>query len=420
MIFRQWAVLRGQRDFGRLFAGMTVGTFGANLNAIALPLTAVIFLDASPSQMGILGAVALAPFLVFGLPAGVWVDRLPYRTTLVSSGLAGAILVGTVPLLTVLHVLAMWQLYVIGFLVGICTLFSSLASTTFVPRLVPKGQLLQANAALSQSGTIMGVTGSAAGGALVQVLTAPIALVVDAAASLVAAVCHGLIREPGKVIRPDSSQRERLGASILEGFRAVYEQPILRVMMLSATLGALAGQVQAVVLMLFFAKDLGLEAGVIGALVAVAGVAGVVGALVAAPFTAWAGHGRTFLAGTLIASLAGIVLALAGGPAWLVLVVVVASQVLRGLGQPLYSVNQVTVRQALSPEGTLARVNATWRFLVFGMQPIGALIGGLLGETVGLRGTILLSGAGMLLATAIAAMSPIRSLRTLPGEDGVA
>ncbi|MBM7783397.1 MFS transporter [Tenggerimyces flavus] len=410
---RQWAVLRSHRDFRNLFAGTTVGTFGANLNAIALPLTAVIFLDASPSQMGVLGAVALAPFLIFGLPAGVWVDRIPYRTTLLACNIAAAVLTGTVPLLAVLGVLAMWQLYVIGFLTGICVLFSSLASTTFVPLLVPKDQLLQANAALSQSGTIMGVSGSAAGGALVQVLTAPIALVVDAVSSLIAAVLQGLIRQPGKVIEK-TVRRQRLGASIVEGFRTVYAQPILRVMLVAATLGALAGQVQTVVLMLFFANDLGLEAGAIGLLVAVAGVAGVVGALIAAPFTERVGHGPTFLAGTLIASLAGIVLAMAGGPPAAILVVAVASQVLRGLGQPLYSVNQVTVRQALTPPDMLARVNATWRFLVFGMQPIGALVGGVLGETVGLRATILLSGAGMLVAVAFTALSPIRSLRTLP------
>lgn len=407
----QWAVLRTQRDFRRLFAGTTVGTFGANLNAIALPLTAVIFLDAKPAQMGILGAVALAPFLLFGLPAGVWVDRVPYRTTLLATNAAAAGLTGTVPLLAILNVLAMWQLYVIGFLTGICVLFSSLASTTFVPLLVPKDQLLQANAALAQSSTIMGVTGSAAGGALVQVLTAPIALLVDAASSAAAAVLQGRIRQPGKVKK---SARERLGKSIAEGFRTIHAQPILRMMLVTATLGALAGQVQAVVLMLFFAHDLGLEPGAIGALVAVAGVAGVVGALFAAPFTERLGHGRTFLAGTLIASLAGIVLAMAGGPPAAILVVAVVSQVLRGIGPPLYGINQVTVRQALTPPELLARVNATWRFLVFGMQPIGALVGGLLGETVGLRATILLSGAGMLVAVAITALSPIRSLRTLP------
>jgi MFS family permease len=414
MIMRQWAVLRASPDFAKLFAGTTAGSFGGSLSAIALPLTAVIYLDASPSQMGVLGAVELAPFLVLGLPAGVWVDRLPYRTTLVSSGLAAAVLTGSIPLLAVLGMLAMWQLYVIGFLTGVCVLFSSLASTTFVPMLVSKSHLLQANSALSQSGAVMGVTGSAAGGALVQLLTAPVALVVDAVAALVSAVCSGLIRQPGKVVQPHDTPREGLLRSIAAGFRAVTGHPILRALLTSATLGALAGQVQAVVLMLFFARELGLAPSVIGVLVAVSGVAGVVGAVMAAPFTERIGHGRTFLTGTLFASLAGIVLAMAGGPLWLVVVVAVASQVFRGLGPPLYSVNQVTVRQALTAPEMLARVNASWRFLVFGMQPIGALLGGLLGETVGLRGTILISGAGMLLAVAIAAMSPLRSLRTLP------
>lgn len=415
VVRRHWGVLAAYPDFLKLFGGTTVSQLGSSVTTVALPLTGVVFLDATPWEMGLLGAAGFVPFLVLGLPAGVWVDRLPYRTVLVLADLSRALLFGAIPALAAFGVLRMWQLYVLSLLAGIGTLFDSLVSTTFVPRLVGREHLLQANAAQGQSMAVTNAGGSAIGGALVQLLTAPIAIAVDAASFVLAAICKAFIGEPGVVERRVDGERESLWTGIGIGVRAVFGRPILRALIISAMLGATFGQAQAVVVMLFFAGELGLEPGLIGVVVAVSGVSAVLGAAVASPATERFGHGATYFAGIIVSAAAGLVLAAAGGPLPLVVVVVVLGQLLRGAGNPLYSVNQVTIRQTLTPPELLARVNATWRFLVFGAQPLGALLGGALGGAVGLRMTLVLSSLGMAVAVMIAALSPIRSLRTLPG-----
>lgn len=410
-MLRQWSVLARYPDFLKLFTGSTISLFGSSITTVALPLTAVVVLNASPLEMGLLGAAGFLPYLLIGLPAGVWIDRMRYRTVLIAADVSRAVLLGAVPVLAVLDALQMWQLYVIALLAGVGSLFDSLVSTSFTPSLVDRAHLLQANSALTQSNAIISTTGSAAGGALVQLLTAPIAIVVDAFSFLFSAVWKAFIRTAGPSHEP--ARQQPLWPALVEGFRAIAGQPILRPLLLSATIGALAGQVQAVILVLFLARELGLPPSLVGVAIAVSGAASIVGALLAAPVTERLGHGQAYITGGLIASLAGFVLAAAAGPVFVVVAVVVVSQVLRGGGPPLYSVNQVTLRQALAAPEMLSRVNATWRFLVFGTQPIGAVVGGALAGAAGLRTAMVVSSIGMVLSVAVAAWSPLRSLKTL-------
>jgi MFS family permease len=410
-MLRQWSVLARYPDFLKLFTGSTISLFGSSITAVALPLTAVVVLNASPFEMGLLGAAGFLPYLLIGLPAGVWIDRMSYRTVLVTADVSRAVLLGAVPVLALLDVLEMWQLYVIALLAGVGTLFDSVASTSFVPSLVGREQLLQANSASVQSNTVVSTTGSALGGALVQLLTAPIAIVVDAVSFLVSAVCKAFIRTPGPA--HELAERKRLLPALVEGFRAIADEPVLRPLFASATIGALAGQIQGVLLVLFLARELHLPPSLVGVMIAVSGVASVVGAMLATPLTERLGHGRAYITGGLLASLAGFVLAVAAGPMLVVVGVVVVGQVLRGGGPPLYGVNQQTIRQSLAAPEMLARVNATWRFLVFGMQPIGAVLGGALAGAAGLRTAMVVSSLGMLLSVAVAAWSPLRSLKTL-------
>lgn len=415
-LLRQWSVLARYPDFARLFAGDSTSMLGSSVTTVALPLTAVLVLDASPAQMGLLGAVGLLPHLLVGLPAGVWVGRIPYRRTLVLADLTQVLLLGAIPLLALLDVLAIWQLYVIVLAAGGCALFGSLAATSFVPVLVDRAQLLQANSAIAQSNSVVATVGSALGGALVQLLTAPIAILVDALSFLVAAVCKSRIRANARAVESAGSPRvSGLAGEIGAGLRAVFGDPILRPMIASAALGALAGQMQNVILVLFLARDLHLSATLVGLVVAVGGAASIVGAVLAAPITARVGHGPGFILGGFLAALAGFGLAAAAGPLPLLVGVLLLAQFVRGAGPPLYSINQTTVRQSLAAPGMLARVNATWRFLVFGMQPLGALLGGVVGGAIGLRGTFLVGSLAMLAAVAIAVGSPLRTFRRLPG-----
>ncbi|GAA3412640.1 MFS transporter [Streptosporangium vulgare] len=413
---RPWPVLRRHPDFRRLFVGNSTSLLGSSVTTVALPLTAVVHLNASPAQMGLLGAAALLPHLVLGLPAGVWVDRMPYRRTLVLADLAQTLLLGSVPVAAVLGVLQMWHLYVVMVLTGVCGLFETVTAQSFTPLLVPREQLLPANSALMLSNTTVATTGSALGGVLVSLLTAPIAIAVDAVSFLLAGLCKARIRTPGPAVAAERHERH-LRADILDGVRALFAHRVVRATTLAATLGALGGQIQNVVLVLYLVRDLKLSPAAIGVVIAIGGVAGILGALVVAPITQRIGPGRSFVTGMFLAAVSGLVLAAAGSPLSLTLAVLAAAQVLRGAGPSLYSVNQQTLRQLLTVPALLSRVNATWRFLVYGTQPLGALLGGLLGSLLGLRATLVIGSGVMLLGTAIAYASPLRSLRELPAQE---
>jgi MFS family permease len=411
------SVLVQHRDFRRLFAGNSVSLLGSSVTGVALPLTAVVYLHASPAEMGLLGAVTLLPYLVLSLPAGVWVDRFPYRRLLVSADLVQAVLLGSIPVLAVLGALRLWQLYVVAVLAGAASLFENVTAQSFTPRLVSRQQLVPANSALMLSTAAVGTTGSALGGILVSLLTAPVAIAADAVSFLLAALCKARIRAPGlSAVVPARTGKSRLRADITEGLREVFGHPIVRPAMLAATVGAFGGQLQGVVLILFLVRDAGLPPALVGVVIAVGGVAAVGGAFLATPLTARLGPGPAFILGMLLAAVAGIVLACAFPPLALALTVLVAAQLLRGAGPPLYSVNQQTFRQALLAPGMLSRANASWRFLVFGTQVFGALLGGLIGSFLGLRAALLISSAIMLAGVAIACSSPLRSLRSLPAE----
>lgn len=408
-----WTVLRRYRDFRWLFAGNSVSLLGSSVTTVALPLTAVVYLHASAVQMGLLSAAALLPHLILALPAGVWVDRVPYRCLLVLADLAQMLLLGLVPVLAVLGVLRIWQLFVVAAAAGACNVFEMVTAPSFTPRLVPRQQLLPANGTLMISRTAVATSGAALGGLLVSLVTAPIAIAADAASFLLAALCKARIRSPGQAVVGDAP-RGNLRTEIIGGLRIVFAGKIIRTLTLAATIGALGGQMQAVILVLFLVRGLGLPGGLVGVVIAAGGLAGVFGALAAVRMTERIGRGPASLTGSFLASAGGLVLAAASRPLPLVLAIVVAAQVLRGVGPSLYGVNQQTFRQALIPPAALSRANATWRFLVFGMQPAGALLGGLTGSALGLRATLVISSAVMLGGTAFAFASPLRTLRDLP------
>lgn len=409
-----WGVLVRHADFRRVFVGGSISLFGSSVTTVALPLTGVIYLHASAAEMGVLSAVGWLPHLVLGLPAGVWVDRLPYRRILIISDLSQAVLIGVIPASAVLGLLQMWHLYVVALLAGAANLFATVAAQSFTPQLVPRDQLLPANSALMLSNATVNTTGSALGGLLVTAFTAPVAMVVDAASFLVSALCKMRIRTPGRVGASSAEKRPMtLRTDIVEGWRAVFTHPILRKVIVAATIGAFAGQMQAVVLILYLVRDISLKAGEIGALVAFSGVAGVVGATAAPWVTRRLGPGPTFIAGMAFASVSGLVLAAATGPFLVAFAILVLAQFLRGIGPSLYGINQQTFRQALIPAELLSRVNATWRFFAFGGQAIGALLGGAAGAALGFRATLVVSSCLMLAGTAVALVSPVRGLRDL-------
>ncbi len=391
------------REFLKLWIGQAVSSSGSAITRVAMPLVAVVTLGASPVEMGLLSALTVVPNLVLGLPAGVWVSRVSRRWVMIVADGGQAVLLASIPVLSAMGLLRMEHLYVVALLAGVLTLLSETASLTLLPALVPRSFLMRANSASMLNQTVASTTGPSVAGVLTQVASAPFAIAVDSLSFVVSAVASFLIKEP-----PLPAAAPARGYRLLEGLRELFGSPVLSALILSATIASLAGAAQAPLVVLYLVRDLHWQPLLVGVAVAVTGVSSVIGAMVAPAYSRKLGIGRAYVSGQLLASLAGAVLAIG----WLPLVLL--AQLMSGLGMPLYGVPQRTLRQALVPEHLLAQVIATWRTLVIGGQTVGALAGGLAATYLGVRATLLLSCAGMLVGVTVAARSPLRRLVNLP------
>ena len=411
MLQRYRSVLRLHPDFLKLWSGQSISSFGSAVTTLALPLTAVLVLQASPVQMGILAAVGFLPHLALGLPAGVWVDRWPRRPILIVTDLGRAVLLASVPVLALLGALRMDYLYAVTVLIGVCTLFFDVAATSYLPSLVSRDDLLEANSASALSSALASTAGPAIAGGLVQLFTAPVAIAVDAASYVVSALCSSLIRTRET---PAPAAQRRLWSEVGEGLRVLIDDPILRPIIGASTVGSFGGAMRQAVLVLYLVRDLGLAPTLLGLVFAAGGVASVLGALLAGPVRDRIGPGPAIVGGTLLWCAGNALLPLARGPLAVVMALAIAAQVMSGIGTPVYSINQITVRQAIVPSRLLGRVNASRRFLVFGVIPLGALLGGALGQALGLRSVLVVGVAWQALSVLWLLLSPVRTLRQTP------
>ncbi|HEY8745385.1 MAG TPA: MFS transporter [Chloroflexota bacterium] len=411
MLQRYRSVLRLHPDFLKLWSGQSISSFGSAVTTLALPLTAVLVLQASPVQMGILAAVGFLPHLALGLPAGVWVDRWPRRPILIVTDLGRAVLLASVPVLALLGALRMDYLYGVTVLIGVCTLLFDVAATSYVPALVSRDDLLEANSASALSSALASTAGPAIAGGLVQLFTAPVAIAVDAASYVVSALCSSLIRTRET---PAPAAQRRLWSEVGEGLRVLIDDPILRPIIGASTVGSFGGAMRQAVLVLYLVRDLGLAPTLLGLVFAAGGVASVLGALLAGPVRDRIGPGPAIVGGTLLWCAGNALLPLARGPLAVVMALAIAAQVMSGIGTPVYSINQITVRQAIVPSRLLGRVNASRRFLVFGVIPLGALLGGAQGQALGLRSVLVVGVAWQALSVLWLLLSPVRTLRQTP------
>jgi MFS family permease len=402
------AILWRQPDFRYLWAAQAVSLAGSAVTSLALPLTAALLLGASPAQMGLLGAATGAPALLFSLVVGAWVDRWPRRPILVAADVARALLLGTIPLAALLGGLRMAHLYAVAFAVGSLSLLFDIAATSFLPAVLLRQRLVEGNSALQLGEAVTRVAGPSAAGVLVQLVTAPVAIAADALSYLASALLLSRIRtrEPA----PVQQGRQRLWREISEGVRLLLGHPALRAMTVSSALGSLAMSIQGTLLVLYATGDLGLTPSLLGLVFSSRGLTSLLGAALAGPLGRRLGAGRAIVWGTLAEAVGALLLPLASGPLTVAVPLLVAGQALLGAGTPVYSVNQVSLRQALTPDRLLGRVNAGRRFVVFGIGPVGALLGGALGEGLGVRLALFAGGLSMALAFFAAWLSPLRTL----------
>jgi len=399
-------------NFMKFWSGQTVSLFGSQITFLALPLTAVLVLEATPTQVGILIAVEALPSLLIGLFVGVWVDHYRRLPILIVAELGRAVLLGVVPVAAILGLLRIEHLYIVCFSVSVLGLFFGVAHRSFLPSLVGREHLVEANSKLEMSNSVAEIVGPGVAGGLVQVVTAPIAIVVDAISSLVSAVLLGLIRVSEPVPRP--AEQQNIGKEIGEGLEFVLRDRLLRSIAGCLSTLYLFNSVLEAVFILYVTQELGIGAGLLGLIFA----GGSVGFLVGAFLLGWVvrrfGWGPGIMVGLLLVGLSDLLVPLVRGSVVVAVAVLMTAQFLFGLGLVVFNAGQVSLRQAMTPDELQGRMNATMSFLAGVAVPLGGLLGGTLGETIGLRPTLFLAALGELLSVLWLLLSPMRSQREQP------
>ncbi|MEU8520560.1 MFS transporter [Streptomyces sp. NBC_01216] len=398
------------RPFRYVFAASAASTLGTQISYLAVPLLAVAALDASPGQVGALAALGTVAFLLIGLPAGAWTDRMRKRRLQITADLVRAVLFGSVPVAWWLDALTIEQLYVVVLVSGVATVFFDVANQSFLPHVVGREQLAEANAKLVAMQAVNQVAGRSVGGYLVQLLTAPVAVAVNAVTFLWSALWLLRVRAPEP--RPARRANAHLGREILEGTRFVLGHPLLRPLALEGALTNMALQMIVTVLPVLFVRELGLPEFVLGLFLAVAGVGVFLGSLSARAISRRLGEGRCMWVIGLCVAPAGFVLPFldrgpmlwAAGGAYLLMTFKIGTD----------NVIKVTFRQRATASELLGRMNATFRFLLTGSLAIGAILGGVLGDTLGVRAALWAGAAVFAVTWLLVFFSPYRAVRETP------
>jgi len=416
--------------FLRLWAAETISHFGSSITGIALPFVAITLLQAGPLEVAILNLADFLPFLLIGLLAGALVDRLPRRAVLIGGDLGRALLILTIPLAYLVGVLTLPQLIAVGFLVGVLTVFFDVAYQAYLPSLIGREDLVEGNSKLEFSRSASGLLGPGLGGLLVDLLRAPVAMLVDAASFLASALFLATIKDhaasAAEVSAPASARegespaplRGRMRREIAEGLRFVFGHPALRTIGAATATSNLFSSIGGAAFMLFAINELQMSPALIGLAFSLGSVGGLVASLVAGPLSRRFGVGRVIV---VTVALGGpfefaVGLGSAGADALNLALIAAAGFAMGGSGT-IYNINQVSLRQAITPEAMSGRMNATMRWFVWGTMPIGSLIGGVIGETLGVRAAILIGGAGATLAFIPLLFGPVWRIKEMPTAE---
>ena len=396
----------------RLWLGQTVSEFGSVITRDALPLVAVLTLQATPTQMGVLAALSMLPAFLIGLPAGAWVDRVRRRPIMIASDLLRAALLASIPAAFVLGALRIEQLYLVAMLAGALDILFDTAYQSYLPSLVERENLVEGNSKLGATESIAEIGGSALAGTLVQILSAPMTILIDAVSFLASVVSVALIRKPEP--RPQPSGQPNLRREIVVGLGFVARQPILRALVGATAMRAFFGNFYAALYSLYALRELKLTPAILGLLIASGGLGSLFGALFTERAARRFGLGQTLVGGMLVSGLLGLFIPLAGGPLWMAVAMLFVPQFFGDAVSTVFSINATSLRQTITPDHFLGRMNATMNFVLGGVATVGVLVGGLLGDVLGLRPAVWIAAIGSGLAAIWLIASPVRSLRSMP------
>jgi MFS family permease len=437
-------------DFRKLWAASTISLFGSQVTFIAIPVIAVLILEASAFEVALIATLEFLPFLLFTLPAGVWVDRLPRRRILIAGDIGRAVMLATIPLAFAFNVLSIWQLFVVAFVNGIFTVFFDIADQSYLPTVLERDQLVDGNGKLQAAVSTAQVVGQPLGGGIVALLQAPFAIALDALSFVVSALLIGLIRRPERASAPrpeagaedvatlapagpsvvteavaESAADERspsrspgIRREVAEGLRFVMGHRYLRNIAACTGWSNLFSNLAFAVFPVFAYRELALTPEVVGLIGGGFGGGALLGALTAARVAERVGVGKAIVGSAFLAGPMALLVPFSTHDTALYLIG--GGGFIGGWANVVYNVNQVSLRQAITPEPMLGRMNATMRFIVWGTIPIGQVIGGLVATATTTVTAIWIGALGGLLAFLPVLFSPVRTLRRIPDSPEAA
>ncbi|GLV55909.1 MFS transporter [Dictyobacter sp. S3.2.2.5] len=405
-----------QRNFLNLWIARTISLFGSAITTLALPLTAISILHATPFQMGLLFALGQIPQLLFGFVVGVWVDRVRRRPLLLLADLGRTMLLALIPLLSLLHALKIESLYVLNFFLGVLSVIFTIASTSFLPSLVEREDLVEANTALQVSQSGAQIAGPSLAGICIQLVTAPVAIIGDSLSFFLSALFIWRIgRKRGDDI--PLASRQNLWEQVRVGLDAVVKNPFLRALAMANGVANIFWGAQLSLLLVYMTDVLKINSLWIGIIYACGNGGFLVGTLLAKRALQWWGLGWSLCAVPLLSIGGAFLVPVAHGSLLEVALILACAQFLTVCPLIIYHIHEVSLRQSITPDTLQGRVNATMQVVSWATTPLGALLGGWLGGQIGIRSTLFLIVGGLLFAQLWLWFSPVRTLRTLPQEE---
>ena len=402
-------------NFLTLWSGQSLAQLGSQITDLAIPVVAVLLLHASEFEVGLLNAAAVTAFLVIGLPAGAWVDRMRKRRVMIWADLARAAALTAVPLLWWSGHLQMWHLYLVALVIGVGTVFFDVSYQSIIPSLVKSQQIAEANGKLESTRELANIAGPAAGGWLIGLVTAPFAILATVVTYVVSAFALMATRDDEEP--HDASARRPVLVEIREGLGWVFGNSLMRRIVSTTAVSNFFNTISFTMLPIFILRELGLSPEAMGLIFALGAVGGLIGAVSTPWIVRWLGEGRAIPVSALGFSLIACLLPVAAMVPKLAFVLLIVQGFVAGVMILLYNITQVTFRQRITPKRLLGRMNASIRFCVWGVMPIGALLGGALGAQLGVVSTMWIAAVGQLFAAVFVVLGPFWRMRSLPDPE---
>lgn len=407
-------------DYMRIWIAATVSLMGSQVSQLAIPFIAAVILDCSPLEVALLGTVEMAPFVLFTLPAGAWLDRVRRRPVLIAGDFGRGLALLTIPIAYAAGALTIWQLYAVGFVTGSLTVFFDVADQSYLPALLERQDLVEGNAKLSLSQSGAQILGPGFAGGLIGLVGAPFSVIADAVSFFFSGGLISLIRKtepkPERRVASDGSYTS-LRQEIAEGLRYVVGSRHLRMIAGSTATSNLGTSIAFATFPIFAYRELGLSVALVGTVFSLGALGVLLGAVVSPGLSKRIGVGPAIVASMFLGGPATILIALMPTHVPMAAALLFGSVFLSGLSAVVYNVNQVSFRQAITPLDMQGRMNATMRFVVWGTLPVGSLAGGVLASFLPVRTTIAIGAAVAATAFLWVLFSPVRSLREIPKDD---